>query len=239
MKLLTMLVPTLGILGWATIADAGTILKTTGTITGIDAFLAGAPTAAPSGLISVGDKFVLTARFDLGAAQIDPLYDADPAFNVYYVPGTQVSLQIGSWVRTFTTSSPDAAQIHLKDGPASDAQSFWFYDYNAAANLPVDMGAGFVTDGIFDFNRDPTGTIRSNDLITQLVPLSAFSDRTLSVGFFNYKTMFLVGFHGEVDESSLISTPAPEPGSWVMMLGGFGLIGATMRHRRNPKVSFA
>lgn len=101
------------------------------------------------------------------------------------------------------------------------------------------MGAGFVIDGIFDFNRDPTGTARSNDLITQLAPLSAFSDRTLSVGFFNYNTLFMVGFHGQVEESSLITMPAPEPASWVMMLGGLGLIGATMRHRRNPKVSFA
>jgi hypothetical protein len=238
MKLLNMLVPALGILGWASAADAGTILKTTGTITGMDAFLAGAPTAVPTGSIAIGDKFTLTAKFDLSAAQIDPLYDANPALNIYYMPGTQISLQIGSWTRTFTASSPNSAQIQLNDGPASDAQSFWLYDYNAASNLPVDMGAGFVIDGIFDFNRDPTGTARSNDLITQLVPLSAFSDRTLSVGFFNYNTLYMVGFHGQVEESSLITTPAPETASWMMMLAGFGLIGAAKRYRRNTKASF-
>ena len=88
MKLLNMLVPALGILGWASAADAGTILKTTGTITGMDAFLAGAPTAVPTGSIAIGDKFTLTAKFDLSAAQIDPLYDANPALNIYYMPGT-------------------------------------------------------------------------------------------------------------------------------------------------------
>jgi len=31
---------------------------------------------------------------------------------------------------------------------------------------------------------------------------------------------------------------APEPGSWAMMLGGFGAIGGTMRARRKAAVSF-
>jgi len=33
-------------------------------------------------------------------------------------------------------------------------------------------------------------------------------------------------------------SPAPEPASWAMMLGGFGLIGGTMRSRRKSAVSF-
>jgi hypothetical protein len=34
-------------------------------------------------------------------------------------------------------------------------------------------------------------------------------------------------------------TPAvPEPATWAMMIGGFGLIGATMR-RRSTKIAFA
>jgi PEP-CTERM motif len=34
-------------------------------------------------------------------------------------------------------------------------------------------------------------------------------------------------------------TAVPEPASWAMMIGGFGLIGAAARRRSRPAVSFA
>jgi hypothetical protein len=46
-----------------------------------------------------------------------------------------------------------------------------------------------------------------------------------------------VATFAEASRSS-ISSAAPEPASWVMMLGGFGMLGATMR-RRKASVSFA
>jgi len=39
--------------------------------------------------------------------------------------------------------------------------------------------------------------------------------------------------------TSSASSPAPEPASWAMMLGGFGLVGGAMRSRRKAGVSFA
>ncbi|MET0307170.1 MAG: PEPxxWA-CTERM sorting domain-containing protein [Sphingomonas sp.] len=41
------------------------------------------------------------------------------------------------------------------------------------------------------------------------------------------------------DNVSLNVTPVPEPVSWAMMLGGFGLAGAAMRRRRSVKVVIA
>ncbi len=35
------------------------------------------------------------------------------------------------------------------------------------------------------------------------------------------------------------ATAVPEPATWAMMLGGFGLMGAAMRRRAQPKLSFA
>ena len=35
------------------------------------------------------------------------------------------------------------------------------------------------------------------------------------------------------------TTPAPEPASWAMMLGGFGMIGGALRARRKSAISFA
>ena len=37
----------------------------------------------------------------------------------------------------------------------------------------------------------------------------------------------------------LITSDAPEPASWAMMLGGFGAIGGALRSRRKTSVSFA
>jgi len=50
----------------------------------------------------------------------------------------------------------------------------------------------------------------------------------------------LVSDHGlHLQNFAFIATPAPEPASWAMMLGGFGLIGGAMRmRRRNVAVSF-
>jgi len=36
-----------------------------------------------------------------------------------------------------------------------------------------------------------------------------------------------------------IGGAVPEPASWAMMLGGFGLVGGAMRSRRRQAVSFA
>ncbi|MEM8918026.1 MAG: PEPxxWA-CTERM sorting domain-containing protein [Pseudomonadota bacterium] len=35
------------------------------------------------------------------------------------------------------------------------------------------------------------------------------------------------------------ASPTPEPGSWAMMIGGFGLIGGAMRRRRRNSLHFA
>lgn len=37
---------------------------------------------------------------------------------------------------------------------------------------------------------------------------------------------------------ALVAPPVPEPASWAMMLGGFGLVGGAMRSRRKSAVSF-
>lgn len=49
----------------------------------------------------------------------------------------------------------------------------------------------------------------------------------------------IVGMVGPITGDLTLSTAAvPEPASWAMMLGGFGLIGGAMRSRRKAAVSF-
>lgn len=50
------------------------------------------------------------------------------------------------------------------------------------------------------------------------------------------------GYAMEIDDIVFTGTPAvPEPGTWAMMLAGFGLVGAGLRspRRRNPKLKLA
>jgi len=50
----------------------------------------------------------------------------------------------------------------------------------------------------------------------------------------------VAGWVGPTSSTSFtLLSSAPEPASWAMMLGGFGLVGAAMRHRRKLAVSFS
>jgi hypothetical protein len=44
---------------------------------------------------------------------------------------------------------------------------------------------------------------------------------------------------GFLDSVSLTPAPAPEPASWAMMLGGFGLVGGAMRASRKTTLKYA
>jgi hypothetical protein len=37
---------------------------------------------------------------------------------------------------------------------------------------------------------------------------------------------------------SFASSSAPEPASWAMMLGGFGLLGSSLRAQRRARIAF-
>jgi hypothetical protein len=47
------------------------------------------------------------------------------------------------------------------------------------------------------------------------------------------------GVDGFKLDDLVVSPAVPEPAAWAMMIGGFGLVGATMRRRRSPLVQYA
>lgn len=49
----------------------------------------------------------------------------------------------------------------------------------------------------------------------------------------------VLNFSIPADVVVTVPTAAPEPASWAMMLGGFGLVGGAMRNRRKASVSYA
>ena len=91
----------------------------------------------------------------------------------------------------------------------------------------------------FNFYGDTAGTFYVD--LDQLVGLQTFTFNMTGLIAFDYTPLTTQGPWIQVDNlvTELNAAPAPEPASWAMMLGGFGLIGGAMRNaRRKTQLSF-
>ena len=210
-------------------------LKAKGVVSSMQAIdgSTGNTVAMPGTSIALGDAFTLSATFDTSTASLDPFWNADPSINVYYLSG-MTQLTVGGYSDDFQIGGIQTTlqlQNDVANGTPTDGQLYELLRFGAQqATLPIDMGDGFITQGVYFHAFDPTGTARSNDLISDLQPLSEFSDQQFFLTFYNSDTNLFVQFTGTVSDSSLAAVP--EASSWAMMLTGFGLIGAGMRARR-------
>ncbi len=221
-----------------------TTLIATGTIGSIIAIQNSQSVPVPAGTLRVGDPFTLNATFDLAAAQLTSTFDADPTINIYSLPGTFISLTIGTWTTTFQPTFDFNSSVQLWDDRVVvspvDAQSFDFFRFHPpAAEVPFDLGPGELGYSIDQNNFDFTATTRTNDLITQMVPLSSFGSHSFSVGFLNASSGLFVQAEGRVDRAELLDDAVPEPSTWMLMLVGFGVVGAAMRRKQRTQVRFA
>ncbi len=88
-------------------------------------------------------------------------------------------------------------------------------------------------NGPFDF------TIRNNDNADGLTD-SAVLTRILDAG--SYLLTITGHSYGDAQyggNTSFTTAAVPEPASWMMMLGGFGLMGAALRSRKKTLITFA
>jgi len=140
----------------------------------------------------------------------------------------------GSTVR-FDFAGPVRISSLLGTFDNNDDYVFTFYNGTtqtgqvmaAAADGFVSVGAGGVetfegsdsSDGHYYSPFDLSGSpILATSVVMSIGPSN---DSALGIGE--------VQFNGSA---------APEPASWAMMIGGFGLVGATMRRRQRSKLSF-
>lgn len=71
-------------------------------------------------------------------------------------------------------------------------------------------------------------------VLYKIAPASSGTWNTFSIPFHKEPhTLSHLVFFGTKDQGSV-----PEPASWAMMLGGFGMVGGAMRSRRKAAVSF-
>jgi hypothetical protein len=98
----------------------------------------------------------------------------------------------------------------------------------------------------FDDASNPGGNtyivaqLGSNTPMFQSVDLTTPFSYTAQPGDYVGGQFYYRGDYISLEDESVRSTGAvPEPASWAMMLGGFGLVGGAMRSRRKAAVSFA
>jgi hypothetical protein len=226
-------------LATASVVSATAILSATGTVTSIGATQGGNDIAPPPGVINIGDTFTLWAMFDLSQAELTSLFDDDPTMNIYGLPGTIVRYSIGAYAPVFPPLYNFNASTQLWNdqdfgGPPIDSQSFSFLEYDVApvSTLPFDLGDGEQSVFLDLYAFDPTATARSNDLISDYAPLSAFASRSFSFGQFNSDAGLYVFVQGDVDSWTV--SPIPEPEMWGMMIVGLGAVGSALRRRKTP-----
>lgn len=188
----------------------------------------GGPTTAKIGTVAVSDTVLVS---DLGTliSPSDAKVSLVGTSTVLPTVGSQIS-QLFSGTLTFTLLAP---QLGLS-GWSTNALKVTFTDAvllatpgGLAPTLQANSGAGSVITYQSDF-ADLSGVTEEDFSLSfsgSNVPLNMVGPR-------------LPNFHvsGSGTFAAVLSTP--EPASWAMMLGGFGLIGLALRSRRKA-VTFA
>ena len=123
---------------------------------------------------------------------------------------------------------------------ASTAQAGGVIDWTASTGAKyfsidrgVTAGAGFSTGQIWGDGRQASHW--KDNLGLGVMDPTAGLGETLTIGANDLKAFDAIGWNLRGAAVAAV----PEPGTWMMMLAGFGLVGGTMRRRRSVQVASA
>jgi hypothetical protein len=199
------------------------------------------------------------AYADIEMVDASSIQGANVLFNV----GTQT----GTTVNGFTNSNP-SAQVNFTSGGAilraKGGQARIEGDLNGGTPQPNDTinltELQFELDSGGTFNNlefrlfGGNATTASFSLTDDLGTVFTFNDVAISPsGFFGFRAIngqsiasvsFTVNGDGiqdvrQIRLDALGTVAVPEPATWAMMLGGFGLLGAAARRRSRTTVTYA
>ena len=215
------------------------LVNGSGTVNGISALKDGQPTQAPSGSVNIGDQFSISFKFDTDLAQLTSAFDDDPTVNIYYLGAYDFTAQIGSYKYIYDSGYSGNSSLQTWNdrdvvGP-TDSQSFSFYG-RGPNQLPFDTGAGRTLESLSLYAFDWTATARNSDLISEIVPYSAFANKSMNWLQYNADADFSVHVDSSFDGTITSLAAVPEPSTWAMMLIGFGVVGAVARRRSVRRV---
>lgn len=88
-----------------------------------------------------------------------------------------------------------------------------------------------------DYSNDPSGTKGTNGTLANTAPSTTdFSNLDTIYSVFD-KTQLV--YTKPLASGNAQAAAVPEPGSWALMLGGFGMLGLAMRRRRDQNMAVA
>lgn len=192
------------------------VLDMSGSVTGVHASLASQ--------FGLGQPITAQLRYDAVAA-----LGTDPQYQYY--PGAVLGgfVTIGSYRVDFTSS---ARLITGNDTyhPAGLTYDRLLFDNFGPQAMPV-AGAPLTVIGLSFEDSDGTA-LSGHALPTQTASLAGFDAANLSADFGNYLASDLQRVSGQFTSYTITEvSPVPEPSQWVMLLIGFGLLGAVVRRR--------
>jgi hypothetical protein len=162
-----------------------------------------------------GMYFDLTATNDLTITNFN-VNGVQGDWTVYYKDGTYAGseLDMGAWtlLGSATVGGDNLLNVGGLTIHAGQTKALYIFDFSGWQNYD---------DGF---------EVHSNADLT-------FAGGTGNYGFFD-NTLADRVWSGTVNYN-LNGSPAPEPASWALMLGGFGAIGGAMRARRKAAITFA
>jgi hypothetical protein len=159
-----------------------------------------------------------------------PNGDVD-ALNAYIAAGGKVIFD--DWTRS---NSFNGGQIFTGATNHSSVTLSQFYD-----GVPIPMTLSSPGWGIFstDMAAAPGSVVAATFENGAAAIVVGNGGRTIVNGFLSDTAWSEALYANELASfAALPSSPTPEPASWAMMVGGFGLVGGALRSRRKAAVRF-
>lgn len=210
-------------------------------------------------MITLGKVVIAAALLATGSAAIAGTYDTQAAFDAAH-PGLSTTSFTGMTSSITTLPNPFTYEGLTIEGTAPMAVStnFWgskdsILDDRFGGFLDISFSApqsavGFYVAGSYgDYNVNVSafdgGTLLFNSTVSAGGVFTSFKffglDNVGSISHIRIDATNGGGFVSVADVAAGSTSPAPEPASWAMMLGGFGLVGGAMRARRRSAIAYA
>jgi hypothetical protein len=171
--------------------------------------------------------------------------------NLFHAPGEGAFLDRYIFAPTFLGVGSGAAVTNFNAALAFGIPGLQIQGYELTAGIAAALTTAFSTSSLADYNNavsDVAAYLAGAPAVvySQLGVPSGLDRQLFSVPLdpANFYVITIDGTSTSSDaiySGNLTATSVPEPGTWAMMLAGFGLIGFAMRRKSqsHPKVRFA